>query len=187
MTSNSTIQQTKTATMYEIDRTHSSVGFGVRHMMFANVKGTVGIKSATVTHDASDVRNTLVEAVLDPSTINTGVADRDAHLRSADFFDVATFPEWTFRSTLVESEGTNEYTLHGDLTIRGQTHPVSLKVEKLGEGKDPWGNQKIALQATATIDRTKWGLTWNQVLEAGGVLVSEKVKLELDLQFGVRK
>lgn len=172
---------------YDLDLKHSSASFGVRHMMFATVKGTVGIKSASVQYDPNDVRATQVDAVLDPATINTGATDRDAHLRSPDFFDVGSFPEWRFRSTLVEAESDTKFTLHGELTIRGATHPVTLKVEKLGEGKDPWGNQKIALVASTQIDRTKWGLTWNQALEAGGVLVSEKVKIELDLQFAQRK
>ncbi len=172
---------------YDLDLAHSRAEFAVRHMMFATVKGTVGIRSARVVFDPRDARATRVEAVLDPATIHTGMGQRDDHLRSPDFFDVARFPEWTFRSTLVEPEGADEFTLHGDLTIRGETHPVTLKVEKLGEGKDPWGNHKVGLVATTQIDRTKWGLTWNQALETGGVLVSEKVKIELHLQLAQSK
>lgn len=190
MSSNQTLRQTPAthaAIVYELDPAHSSAEFAVRHMMFATVKGTVGIASVRLVHDPQDARSTSIEAALDPSTINTGVAQRDDHLRSPDFFDVARFPRWTFRSTLVEPEGPDGFTLHGDLTIRDATHPVTLKVEKLGEGKDPWGNHKVGLVATTQIDRTKWGLTWNQALETGGVLVSEKVKIELNLQLVQKK
>src|SRR5581483_9993964 len=175
-------QTAPTAQTYDLDLAHSAAQFAVRHMMIATVRGTVGIKSASIHYDPQDVRNTRVEAVLDPATISTGAEQRDAHLRSPDFFDVASFPEWTFRSTLVEQEDADDFTLHGDLTIRGVSHPVSLKVERLGSAKDPWGNEKVALLATTQIDRTKWGLTWNQAMETGGVLVSDKVKVELDLQ-----
>jgi polyisoprenoid-binding protein YceI len=176
-----------TALTYDVDLAHSRAEFAVRHMMFATVKGTVAIKSATVVHDPADLRNTTIEAVLDPATIETGAGQRDDHLRSPDFFDAKSFPAWTFRSTLVEPEGDDAFSVHGDLTLRGETHPVTLKVEKLGEGRDPWGNAKVGLVATTQIDRTKWGLTWNQALETGGVLVSEKVKIELHLQLSQRK
>ncbi|MEA3200794.1 MAG: hypothetical protein QOE90_2222 [Thermoplasmata archaeon] len=186
MSSQTQTQQLPAAQTYDLDLAHSSAQFAVRHMMIATVRGTVGIKSAQVTFDPRDAAKTSIEAVLDATTIHTGAPQRDDHLRSADFFDVASFPTWTFRSTLVEQDD-DAFTVHGDLTIRGNTHPVTLKVEKLGEGTDPWGNRKVGLVATTQIDRTKWGLTWNQALETGGVLVSEKVKIELDLQLVQRK
>ena len=176
----------KTARAYDLDLTHSSATFGIRHMMIATVRGSVGIASATVEHDPADPRAVRIEAVLDPRTINTGAEQRDAHLRSPDFFDVERFPAWTFRSTLVEPEEDDRFTVHGDLTIRGETHPVTLAVEKTGEGRDPWGKERVGLVATTTIDRTKWGLSWNQAIEAGGVLVGEKVKIQLDVQLVAR-
>ncbi|HET6398567.1 MAG TPA: YceI family protein [Candidatus Thermoplasmatota archaeon] len=175
-------QQPASAT-WRLDPQHSSAEFSVRHMMITTVRGKMPIRSATITGDASDPSAARIEAVLDPAGIDTGAADRDQHLRSPDFFDVAAHPEITFRSTKVRATGSGSYEVEGQLTMRGVARDVVLQVEKEGEGKDPWGGWRAGVTATATIDRRDWGLAWNQVLETGGVLVSEKVKVTLNLQF----
>ena len=166
---------------YTIDPTHSSVGFSVRHMMFAKVRGQFAKWSTDLALDPTDLAKSKVTATIDASSIDTGVADRDAHLRSADFFDVANHPSLTFVSTGVAKKG-DGYALAGDLTIRGVTKPVTLELEALGSGKDPWGNERRLFSAKTTIQRSDFGLTWNQALEAGGVLVSDKIEIELEVQ-----
>jgi len=165
-------------TTLQIDPTHTSVEFGVKHMMISTVRGSFKEVSGTV----SLGDRPSVEVSIPVATIDTGVAQRDEHLRSADFFDVANHPAMTFTGTLVEGDIASGGTLAGDLTIRGVSQPVTLTVEANGEGKDPWGNTKLGFTATGTIDRTAFGLTWNQALETGGILVSEKVKLMIDVQ-----
>ncbi|MBR7743300.1 YceI family protein [Phycicoccus sp. BSK3Z-2] len=163
---------------WTIDPLHSEVGFTARHMMVSKVRGSFGDVTGTVVV-ADDLSASTAEATIQLGSVTTGSADRDAHLRSADFFDVENNPEMTFRSTSFDGE-----TLTGDLTIKGVTKPVTLDVEFGGVGTDPWGNEKAGFEATGEIDRTDWGLTWNANLEKGGVLVSEKIKLALDIQLG---
>lgn len=166
---------------WTVDPTHSSIEFAVRHMGIATVRGTFG------TFDVTPVLNEQgvlidVTATIDVRSLDTGVDQRDEHLRSADFFDVAQFPEMTYRSTKVEHLGRERYRVSGDLTIKGVTHPVALDVETSEQVKDPWGNQRIGAAITAKLNRTRWGLTWNQVLEAGSLLVGEEVKISMEMQ-----
>jgi polyisoprenoid-binding protein YceI len=167
---------------YGIDKSHSSIAFSVRHMMFARVRGTFSKWETTVNIDDKDLSKSTVEVTVDVASIETGDAQRDTHLRSADFFDVEKQPKMTFKSKRVEAAGKDHWKVTGDLTIRGTTKEVALDVESLGGGKDPWGGQRMGFSARASIDRQEWGLTWNQALEAGGVLVSHKVDIEVDVQ-----
>lgn len=168
-------------TTWTLDAAHSRAEFAIRHLVIATVRGTIPIRSAIVARDERDVTRSRVVAELDVAAISTGADERDAHLRSADFFDVANHPTIRFESTGIE-ETAEGLRVRGDLTIRGATRPVALDVELLGEARDPWGNQKAALSATTTFDRRDFGLTWNAALETGGVLVADKVKVQLDLQ-----
>lgn len=172
-------------TTWELDPAHSRAEFSVRHLMIANVRGSIPIVRGTIVRDERDIRKSRVSAELDVGRIDTGAAERDNHLRSADFFDAAGHSTIRFESTEVE-EVEDGLRVKGALTIRGTTRSVILDVEVLGEVKDPWGNTKAAALATTTFDRRDFGLTWNAALETGGVLVGEKVKITLDLQ-AVRK
>ena len=176
MTVIDTLKTTLTPGTWTIDPTHSEVGFVARHLMVTKVRGSFTDVSGTV-EVAEDITRSVADVTIKAASVHSGTADRDAHLRSADFFDVDTYPDLTFRSTAFDGE-----TLTGDLTIKGVTKPVTLDVEFNGTATDPWGNEKAAFEATAEINRTDWGLTWNANLEKGGVLVSEKVRLHLDVQ-----
>ncbi|MGE3668728.1 MAG: YceI family protein [Polyangiaceae bacterium] len=171
-----------TLSTWNFDTSHSSVAFSVRHMVFAKVRGRFASWQGALRLDTEDLTKSEVEATIEATSIDTGVTDRDNHLRSADFFDVEQFPELRFKSTQIESLGKSKYRLHGELTIHGVTKPVALEVEYGGQAKDPWGNQRVAFSASGSIDRREFGLGWNQVLEAGGVLVGEKIELELEVQ-----
>jgi polyisoprenoid-binding protein YceI len=170
-------------TTYEIDPAHSSAQFSVRHMMITNVRGGFSSIKGTVVYDSDNPGASTVEAVIDASTIATLDAQRDAHLKSADFLDVEKYPTITFKSKKVASTGPGEATLTGDLTIHGATQEVALKVEgPTGEGKDPWGNIRIGASAATKIKRSDFGLTWNAALETGGIMVGDELKIELDVQ-----
>jgi polyisoprenoid-binding protein YceI len=187
MPSKQTLTQTAlTTTRWTLDIAHSRAEFAVRHLMISNVRGSIPIKSATIVRDANDITKSTVHAVLDVAGLTSGAVDRDTHLRSADFFDVATHPTMTFQSTRIE-QVEDGLRVHGDLTIREVTRPVILDVELLGEATDPWGNLKSGLVATTTFDRRDFGLTWNVAVEAGGFLVGDKVKVTLDLQAAQEK
>lgn len=166
---------------WNLDASHTSLSFSVRHMMIATVRGQLKLTSGTVQTDESG-KLEKIEAVIDATSINTADAQRDGHLNAPDFLDTAAHPTLTFSSTGIEAVGGNEYKVTGDLTIRGTTNPVTLSVETTETAKDPWGQTKIAATATGKINRKDWGLVWNQVLEAGGVLVSDEIKLTLDVQ-----
>jgi polyisoprenoid-binding protein YceI len=169
-------------TTYKIDPAHSSAQFVVRHMMISNVRGGFSNVQGTIAWDAANPGQTAVEAVIDATTIHTREADRDAHLKSADFLDVEKYPTITFKSTAVESSGEDQLKVTGDLTIHGVTRPVVLKVEgPTAESKDPWGNTRVGASAATKIKRSDFGLTWNTVLEAGGVLVGDDLKIELEV------
>jgi len=168
-------------TTYSIDPTHSSVAFSVRHMMFAKVRGRFAKWTTDLALDPRDLSKSSVKVTIDAASIDTGVADRDAHLRSADFFDVEHFPTLSFESTSVAQSAAGA-SVTGNLTIRGITRPVTLELEALGGGKDPWGNERRLYSAKASILRSEFGLTWNQALEAGGVLVSDKIEIEVEVQ-----
>lgn len=167
---------------WNIDTTHSAIGFSVRHMVVAKVRGRFASWTSKVQLDPADLTRSSVEVEIDANSIDTGVVDRDNHLRSADFFDVANFPTLRFTSTKVEKVSGDRYRLHGDITIRDITKPVTLEVEYGGQGKDPWGNQRVAFSATTSVSRGEFGLKWNQALEAGGVLVGDKIEIEIEVQ-----
>jgi len=169
-------------TTYKIDTAHSKVGFSVRHMVFAKVRGHFTKWTAELALDPNDLTKSSVSVSLDASSIDTGEGQRDGHLKSPDFLDVEHFPKITFVSRKVERAGDKKYKVTGELTIRGVAGDVALDVEELGRGKDPWGNARIAFAAKASIERTDYGLKWNQALEAGGVLVGERVEFEIDVQ-----
>jgi polyisoprenoid-binding protein YceI len=167
---------------FSVDKAHSAVGFTVRHMMFAKVSGLFKEWDAKLAYDASDPTRSSVQVDIAAASIETREAQRDAHLRSGDFFDVEKFPKLTFQSTRIASAGAGHYKLTGDLTIHGVTREVALEVEETGRGKDPWGNDRIGFHAKTFISRADFGLKWNQALEAGGVLVSDKVDIEVEAE-----
>ena len=169
-------------TKWTIDPTHSEVGFKVKHMMFTNVSGQFETYDATITTEEDDFTKATIEFSAHIDSINTGNSDRDNHLKSADFFDAEKNPKLTFVSNSLVKKG-DAYEITGELTLHGITKTVKLETEVSGLLKDPWGNTKVGLNATGKINRTDFGLTWNSALETGGVLVSEEVKLNIELQF----
>jgi polyisoprenoid-binding protein YceI len=169
-------------TTYTIDTTHSDVGFSVRHMVFAKVRGHFTKWTADLAFDPADPSKDAVNVSIDVGSIDTREAQRDGHLKSPDFLDAAKYPTITYKSTKVERAGDKKYAVMGDLTIHGVTKPVKLDVEELGGGKDPWGNQRVAFQAKTRVDRGEFGLKWNQALETGGVLVGEHIEIEIDIE-----
>ena len=173
------------ATTWKLDPTHSQVEFSVKHMMFTTVRGRFGALDGTITLDAEAPEQSSVEATIDAASLDTRVADRDAHLKSGDFFDVESYPTLVFRSRDVRGPvGTSGETFEvvGDLTIRGVTREVILDARFEGTGTDPWGGTRAGFSAQITIDRRDFGLTWNQALETGGVLVGHEVKIDLQVQ-----
>jgi polyisoprenoid-binding protein YceI len=166
---------------WNIDTAHSQIGFAVRHMMISTVRGRFVKFEADIQIDPANLSQAQVTARIDAASVETGDEKRDGHLRSADFFDVEKYPTIEFKSTHV-SQHDASLTVQGLLTIRGQDHAITLNGEILGPGKDPWGNSKLGFSLSGDVEREQWGLTWNQALEAGGVLVAKKVKLELELQ-----
>jgi len=169
---------------WKLDPAHSSAEFKVKHMMISNVKGSFNGLSGTLAEDTADPTRSTVEASIDIATLNTGDAQRDAHLKSADFFEAEKHSTMTFKSTRVQKKGEGEYAVTGDLTLHGITKPVTFAVEgPSAPGKDPWGNTRIGLSATGKINRKDFGLSWNAALETGGVLVGEDVQISLDVQF----
>jgi polyisoprenoid-binding protein YceI len=167
---------------WEIDSSHSSVHFSVRHLVIAKVRGSFRRWSGTVHVPNGDVSKATVAVTIDASSIDTGVADRDGHLKSPDFFDVAQYPELRFVGKRVQPRSGDEIDIIGDLTIKGNTREVVLRVEQLGQTKDPWGNVRAAFTAKASVDRKDFGLTYNQVLETGGVMVGDRVDIEADIE-----
>ncbi|UFS72519.1 YceI family protein [Geomonas sp. RF6] len=171
------------ADSWTIDQEHSSVGFKVRHLMVSNVRGDFGKFSGAIQIDDKDLRNSKVDVIIDTASVNTGVAKRDAHLRSADFFDVERFPTMTFVSQRVERVGADRLKVHGQLTLHGVTRPVVLDVEGPTKAlKDPWGNLKRGASAVTTINRKDFGLTWNKAIESGGVAVGDEVTIALEVE-----
>lgn len=167
---------------WAIDASHSGIHFSVRHLVIAKVRGQFTRWTGTVQAPDGDFTKGSVEVVVDASSIDTGVADRDAHLKSADFFDVAQFPEITFKASRFDPVGDGEAKLTGALTIKGVTRDVVLKVDQYGQARDPWGNDRAAFSAKTSIDRRDFGLTWNQALETGGVVVGDKVEMEIEIE-----
>jgi polyisoprenoid-binding protein YceI len=173
---------TNAPTTWAIDPAHSVVELAVKHMMFSTVKGRFASLAGSIVLDEADLGASSVSAEIDAASIDTGEPQRDGHLRSADFLDVASFRTITFRSTGVVPRGRGRFIVVGDLTIRGITRGVSLEAELAGTGTDPWGGRRAGFAATTAIDRKEFGLTWNQALETGGVLVSDQVKINLEIQ-----
>lgn len=169
-------------TTWKIDPSHSGIHFTVRHMMVSKVRGAFTRWEGSVEFDEKSPKDAKVQVSIDAASIDTREAKRDEHLRSPDFFDVTKHPQLTFKSTKVEKVGGQSYRISGDLTLHGVTKPISFEAEALGVGKDPWGNQRIGFQAETSLNRKDFGLGWNQVLEAGGVLVGDKVEISLDVQ-----
>lgn len=176
-------EKTATRTTWNIDPTHSEIGFRVRHMMITNVSGSFEKFNAKVETEGDDLTTAQIEFTAETASITTNNTDRDNHLRSDDFFNAEKFPELKFKSTKVEKEDDENYVLHGDLTIRDVTKPVKFDVEFGGIGKDPWGNEKAGFTLSGKIRRTDFNLNWNAALETGGVLVSEEVKILAEVQF----
>jgi polyisoprenoid-binding protein YceI len=167
---------------WEIDSSHSSVHFSVRHLVIAKVRGTFARWSGRVHVPDGDFSQATVSVTIDASSISTGVDQRDAHLKSPDFFDVAQYPELRFVGRRVEPRSEAEIDVIGDLTIKGTTREVVLRVEQHGQARDPWGNVRAAFTAKTSIDRKDFGLTWNQALETGGVMVGDRVDIEAEIE-----
>lgn len=173
------------ATNWQIDASHSSVEFAVKHMMFTTVRGRFKDVKGTITIDEENPDHSRVDVEIGAASIDTGSPDRDAHLRSADFLDVENHPTITFRSRHVDGASKKEgdkFRMTGDLSIRGTTTEVTLDCQYEGTGKDPWGGTRSGARATGTIDRRDWGLQWNQALETGGILVANELKIEVEVQ-----
>ncbi|MFC9427917.1 YceI family protein [Streptomyces sp. NPDC056987] len=166
---------------YTIDPAHSTISFTVRHAMVTNVRGTFTEHEGTLHLDGSDPANSTATIDVSIASVDTGVPDRDGHLRGADFFDAETFPTMAFRSTAAEQIDAETYRVTGDLTIKDVTRPLSIDLEFHGSATDVYGNERVGFEGSATILRSDWGLSWNAALETGGVLVSDKVKLNFDI------
>ncbi|MEU6283704.1 MULTISPECIES: YceI family protein [unclassified Streptomyces] len=166
---------------YSIDPAHTTIGFVVRHAMVTNVKGGFQDFSGSLHLDEANPAASTATIDVKMDSIDTGNADRDGHLKSADFFKTDEFPVMTFRSTRAESLGGDDYRITGDLSILGVTKPVTIDLEFNGLAKDPFGNERVGFEGKAEILRSEWGLSWNAALETGGVLVSDKIKLRFDI------
>ena len=173
---------TPTRTTWNIDPTHSQVEFAVRHLMISTVRGRFADVKGTVVTDESDPSKAEVDVVIGVNSIDTREPQRDAHLKSADFFDAEAFPAITFKSTRVIGGRGDRFELVGDLTIHGVTREVTLDVTSEGRAKDPWGGERAGYSATTRINRRDFGLTWNQALETGGFVVGDEIKISLDLE-----
>jgi polyisoprenoid-binding protein YceI len=188
----STVQEqvSKTGTTtWEIDPNHTLVEFSAKHMMITTVKGRFGGVTGTIVVDERNPDRSTVEAEIDAATLDTRTEQRDQHLRSTDFLDVEKYPTITFKSRHVSGSSKNpgdEFKLTGDLTIRGTTREVTLDAVYEGKGKDPWGGERVSFSATGKVDRRDFGLTWNQALETGGLLVGNDIKISIEVQ-AVRK
>ena len=172
---------TNQKTMWKIDTAHSHVGFSVRHMMITTVKGRFTGVEGELQLDEQDPAESYVKVTIDAGTVDTGIGPRDDHLRSADFFAVQEYPQLVFESKSIEQTGDDRFRVIGALTIRGVTREVELEVEEEGRGVDPYGQTRIGFTGATKFDRRDFGLTWNQAIEAGGVLVSDEVKIALDI------
>ncbi len=168
---------------WTLDTAHSEIEFKVKHMMISTVKGSFQDFGVTVDNASDKLDNGQVVVDIKTESINTKNEQRDQHLKSGDFFDASSFPEIKFVSTSITKEDDDEYKIAGDLTIKDVTKPVTFKAEFGGIGKDPWGHQKAGYTVTGKINRSEFGLTWNATLETGGVMVSDDVKFQADLQF----
>lgn len=171
-----------TKAKWAVDASHSSIDFSVKHMMIAKVKGSFQNFNASIEADPTDLTTATIEFNVDLASVDTKNADRDNHLRSADFFDVENHPSMTFKSASISKTDDGEYDVTGDLTIHGTTKQETFKVVFEGQGKDPWGNEKVGFSAEGSINRSDYGLVWNAALETGGVLVGDQVKISLEIE-----
>jgi len=179
---------TTTKTVWNLDPIHSNLEFSVKHMMISTVKGQFTNFNATLTEENGDLTNAQIEAEINTASATTGQEQREAHLKSADFFDAENFPKATFKSTSIEKASTEgEYKVKGDLTIKGITKPITLDVEFNGINKDPYGNDKAGFDFKAVINRSEYQLNWNVPLETGGLLVSNDVKIFGGVQLAKQK
>jgi len=169
-------------TTWVIDPAHSEIAFKVKHLMISNVKGQFNDFSGKLVSDGDDFTTSDIQFQINPASVNTGVADRDGHLKSPDFFDVENFKEITFTSGKLSKISDDEYSLSGNLTIKGISKPVNLSVEFGGLMTDPWGNQKAGFSLNGKLNRKDFGLTWNAALEAGGVLVGDEIRINSEVQ-----
>jgi polyisoprenoid-binding protein YceI len=166
---------------YNLDPAHTRIGFVARHAMVTKVRGAFNEFTGTARLDGADPSKSSASVTIKAASVDTRNADRDAHLRGNDFFDMDTYPEITFASTAVEPVDESNYRLTGDLTIKGVTKPVTIDFEYTGAVTDPWGNLRVGFEGSVVINRKDWGVNWNAALEAGGILVSEKVTLEFEV------
>ncbi|MEV6653208.1 YceI family protein [Streptomyces sp. NPDC051219] len=166
---------------YTIDPAHSSIGFTVRHAMVTNVRGSFGDFEGTLSLNGSEPSRSAASIEVRIASVDTGIADRDGHLRSGDFFDAEQFPLMTFRSVAAEQLGGDKYRISGDLTIKDVTRPLSIDLDFNGSATDVYGNERVGFEGSAEILRSDWGLTWNAALETGGVMVSDKIRLAFDI------
>lgn len=177
--------QTNTRTgqqVWAFDPAHTLIEFSIKHMMFTTVRGRFNQFHGTISGDPDNPKSATCEVTIQASSIDTGNADRDTHLRSADFLDVEKYPEITFKSTRVEQKSENHFSVFGDLTIRDQTKEVELDVALNGIGQSPWGQKVASFSAETIITRQDWGLTWNVALEQGGVLVGNTAKVNIEIE-----
>ena len=174
--------ETLVKTKWGLDAAHSEIAFKVKHLMISNVKGAFKEFDASIFTTGEDFMTAEIDFWLNPASIETGALDRDAHLKSADFFDVENHKQITFIGNNYEKVDEDSYTLYGDLTIKGITKQIKLDVEFGGVMKDPWGNEKAGFTINGKINRKDWGLNWNAALEAGGVLVGEEIKISCEVE-----
>jgi len=171
-----------TKAQWVVDASHSEVGFSVRHLMIAKVKGTFHAFDASIAADVSDLTSAEISFNIDLSSVDTRNGDRDAHLKSADFFDVEQFPTLGFKATAITKTGEGEYAVTGDVSLHGVTRSETFEVTFEGTSRDPWGNTKAGFSATGTIKRSDYGLTYNAALETGGVMIGDEVKISLEIE-----
>ncbi|MGH7581774.1 MAG: YceI family protein [Gemmatimonadales bacterium] len=182
MTSIATLPAIGGSTAWQLDPTHTEVEFSARHLMISNVKGRFGNPAGRLSYDPTRPGSLDFEVTIPVAGVDTRNEQRDAHLRSPDFFDAANHPTMTFRGKRVEGDIGGEFRLSGDLTIRGVTRPVTLDVTTEGGGDDPWGNERLGFSATGRINRSEFGLKWNQLLETGGVAVSDEIRIIINAE-----
>ncbi|MFC0212592.1 YceI family protein [Paenibacillus chartarius] len=171
-----------TKAVWAVDASHSSIEFSVRHMMIAKVKGSFESFTAHIEADPADLTTADIRFEIDVASINTRNGDRDAHLRSGDFFDVEKYPKLTFQSTSIKKVGEGEYEVTGNVSLHGTTLSETFSVTYEGAGKDPWGNEKVGFSAAGSVKRSDYGLTYNAVLETGGVLIGDEIKVSIEIE-----
>lgn len=171
-----------TISKWNVDPMHSSIDFSVKHMMIAKVKGTFHTFDAQIEANPEDLTTAIIKFSIDAASIDTKNSDRDGHLKSADFFEIEKFPQIIFESTSVSNKGNGDYAITGNVSLHGETHSETFSASFEGTGKDPWGNEKVGFSAAGVIKRSVYGLTYNAVLETGGLLIGDEIKFSIDLE-----